>query len=146
MNNGGCVRITAPCGVDQTVHEQAIEWILDRHAHAHNKGRGGLPAAGCAIQAERLAQPQERPAGRRTGAEPEARRMSEDRRFTPGEHGHRPARHPISRQHRGDFTAAGSGQHHSDEHTVSSLLLGLLGLSESGQPEADIETGWEACA
>ena len=98
--NGGYVRITAPCGADQTAHEQAIEWILDRHAHAHNKGRDG----------------------------------------------HRPARHPISPQHRGDFTAAGSGQHHGDEHTVSSLLPGLPGLAESGQPEADTETGWEACA
>ena len=132
--NGGYVRITAPCGAGQTAREQAIERIPDRHAHAHSKGRDGLPAAGCAIQAERLAQPPERPAGRRTGAEPEARRMSEDRRFTPGEHGHRPARHPISRQHRGD------------EHTVSSLLPGLPGLSESGQPEADTETGREACA
>jgi hypothetical protein len=70
--NGGYVRITAPCGAGQAAHEQAIERILDRHAHAHDKGRDGLPAAGCAIQAERLAQPPERPAGRRTGAEPEA--------------------------------------------------------------------------
>jgi len=54
--NGGYVRISAPCGAGQTAHEQAIEWILDRHA----------------IQAERFAQPPERPAGRRTGAEPEA--------------------------------------------------------------------------
>ena len=70
--NGGYVRISAPCGAGQTAREQAIERIPDRRAHAHSKGRGGLPAAGCAIQAERLAQPPERPAGRRTGAEPEA--------------------------------------------------------------------------
>jgi hypothetical protein len=39
--------ITTACGVDHTVAEGASEWILDRHAHAHNKGTGGLSAGGC---------------------------------------------------------------------------------------------------
>jgi len=51
------VRITAPCGVDQTVHEQATDWITDRHAHAHQKGVDGLSAGGCPVEIERVAQP-----------------------------------------------------------------------------------------
>jgi hypothetical protein len=51
------VRITSSCGVDQTVHERAIEWITGRHAHAHQKGTGGLSAGGCQVEIDRVAQP-----------------------------------------------------------------------------------------
>jgi hypothetical protein len=40
-----------------TVHERAIEWITDRHAHAHQKGTGSLSAGGCQVEIERVAQP-----------------------------------------------------------------------------------------
>jgi hypothetical protein len=46
------VHITTACGVDKTVADQATDWILDRHAHAHNKGIDGLSAGGCETQIE----------------------------------------------------------------------------------------------
>ncbi len=40
------VRVTADCGLDWTGRREVwAAWISDRHAHAHNKGRDGLPAS-----------------------------------------------------------------------------------------------------
>jgi len=52
------VHITTACGLDQTVAAGAIEWITDRHAHAHNKGLDGLPAGGCDLSIEPAPQPE----------------------------------------------------------------------------------------
>jgi hypothetical protein len=46
MTAGDVVRVTAYCGLDWTGPRQAwTGWISDRHAHAHNKCRDGLPAS-----------------------------------------------------------------------------------------------------
>ena len=50
------VRITTACGVDQKVAKRAVEWITDRHAHAHQKGVGGLSAGGCEVRVEPVAE------------------------------------------------------------------------------------------
>jgi hypothetical protein len=60
------VHITAPCGVDQTVAEGATDWILDRHAHAHQKGIDGLSAGPCGIAVAPCSSP---PLPERSGAE-----------------------------------------------------------------------------
>ena len=45
MAAGDVVRVTANCGLDWTGPRHAwTGWISGRHAHAHNKGRDGLPA------------------------------------------------------------------------------------------------------
>jgi glycine/D-amino acid oxidase-like deaminating enzyme len=63
----GEIRIEADCdcGDGWNVPERAWDWISDRHAHAHNKGRDGLPAGG-RMNIQRIA------AGTQAQAEPEA--------------------------------------------------------------------------
>ena len=48
LKPGDEVRVSAvcSCGFDWEGSERSWEWISDRHAHAHNKGMGGLPATG----------------------------------------------------------------------------------------------------
>jgi hypothetical protein len=46
MAAGDVVRVTANCGLDWTGPRHAwTGWMSDRHAHAHIKGRDGLPAS-----------------------------------------------------------------------------------------------------
>jgi hypothetical protein len=40
----GRVSASCDCGWSTDVPARAWEWIEDRHLHAHNKGKDGLPA------------------------------------------------------------------------------------------------------
>ncbi len=43
---GERVQASCTCGQSWDVPARAWEWVSDSHARAHNKGRGGLSAAG----------------------------------------------------------------------------------------------------
>jgi len=56
--------------------------------------------------------------------------MSDELKITPGQGGDWRLHHHLLPDSPGDFRPVTVGEHHGDEHTVTHLLLQLLGLDE----------------